>query len=140
MKLTWLLRLLTSRDWRCQKRKIFFLKIFENLKDDSNNRIKNSGAFSLIKNSNESFDRSCEELASYYHYTPFYRTLEMKNGISRILGKYHLQTYDFLDITIIRKLPVWKSLIKRKGSFLIKVCGEENGEYFSFSYEKDIFF
>lgn len=140
MKLTWLLRLLTSRDWRCHKRKVFFLEIFEDLKDNVDNRIENSGAFSFIKSSNESFDRSCEDLASYYHYTPFYKIHEMKNGISRIFGRYHFQTYDFLDIIIIRKLSVWKSLIKKKGSFLIKVSGEENGENFSFSYEKDVFF
>jgi len=123
-------RVFTSRKWRGHKRRLFFQKIFQPLKDRED---LNYGSFSLIDDSFSSYKSSCHELAVIYDFFPLDKRYEM--NIGRVFATYNMQRYDHLIVTIERISKIWQ-MLSGYCSYRVFVKGEENNNNFSFSYDK----
>lgn len=134
MKLKWLFRLLTTKDWRGHKRRVFFETIFEDLKDDRMDGVEYEN-FSFIRDSNSSYEKSCHEMAGNYDYNPIVDSSYELN-IGKFFSMYNSQSFDSLYAKIERKTQIWKIIVKRNGVYIIHISGKENEKTFNFSYRK----
>ena len=141
MELKWLTRIFTTRKWRAHKRRIFFEKLFEDLKEENNADTSNHGSFSGIKSSvADSYKNSCRQLASWNDYNPILdksypkiKKINIGNGFM-----YEAQEFTSLFAKIKRITPALKTLLMGKGEFSVEITGEENGEKFKFTYSTTV--
>lgn len=117
--LKFIARNFTPRDWRCHKRRIFFEKLFEDLKekkDENGNHV--SG---YIQSDSSSYREACHEMAAEVSYYPFEKRSYIYIG--EFFGSTFPQMlYNELKVRIIRKSPFWK-IFTKYGEFEIKVTG-----------------
>ena len=124
-------RYLTTRNFRCHRRRVFFESLFESLKevkDKSGNRI--SG---YVKYDESSFTRACHEMAAKISFYPF----EERSYIN--VGKFFIEQrvqplYTQLKVRIIRKSSLW-SFISGFGNYEVYVYGSDGkGNPIDFTY------
>lgn len=118
-------RFFTSRYWRCHKRRLFFESIFEELKNSKD-------SFSGIKYNKDSFSNTCRELAGAFDFYPTDKTYSINVG--KYFSIFHTQTYDSLNVSLLRETPMIGVVLSRRCTYLVKVEGTESGSEISYTY------
>lgn len=102
--LKFICRCFTTRKFRCNKRKVFFEKLFASLKgvkDRFGNPVLGS-----VQNDQSGFERACQEMATFVSFYPF----ESRSYIE--VGKFFAKQsdqpfYTHLKVRIIRTSSLW---------------------------------
>ena len=125
--LRFVVRLIIPRNYRCHKRRIFFEKLFENLRevrDGTGNHV--SG---YIQCNESSYRNVCHDLAADISYYPFDSCYPFMEKDYIYVGEffnsgYPQSLYDDLKVKIIRKSSLWKVFFKY-GEYEVEVIGTD---------------
>lgn len=124
-------RYLTTRNFRCHRRRVFFESLFESLKevkDKSGNRIAG-----YVQYDESSFRRACHEMAAEVPFYPFEERSYIDVGEFFIEQRVQL-LYTQLKVRIIRKSSLL-SFISGFGNYEVYVYGSDGkGNPIDFTY------
>ena len=134
--LKFVIRYLTTRNFRCHRRRVFFESLFESLKevkDKSGNRV--SG---YVQYDESSFRRACHKMAAKISFYPF----EERSCIN--VGEFFKDQrtqplYTQLEVEIIRTSPVLNFIFGNYEVHVYGSDGEGNSIDFTYPSRVDIF-
>jgi len=132
--LKFMARTFTPRDWRCHKRRVFFEELFEDLKevkDEDGNHV--SG---YIQHDYTSYTNGCHDMAADISYYPFEKEVDISDMGEFFTYAHTQDLYRKLEVSIIRKSPLWKVFTKY-GEYEVEVTGTDyRGIPIDFKYTK----
>jgi len=129
-----LIRIFTTRDWRCHRRRIFFEKLFEDLKEVRNEK---DNVIGYIKYTSLSYRLSCHDIAASVPFYPFDK--EFSIDIGKYFAKQERQTlFSKLDVKITRDCSLLK-LLNGYGIYSVfATIVDHQGRNIYYSYSKKV--
>ena len=133
--LKFVLRLVIPRNWRCHGRRVFFERLFEDIKEVKDRR--GSYVSGYIRYTELSYNLTCHEMAANIPFYPFDKRSYINIG-KFFADKWPQSHYFELRARIIRLTSLWK-LILGYGKYEVLVSGVDNaGKQISYTYEKNV--